>query len=117
MSWSNNELKFCVYLKQNQQLKYLNRGSAHISATFKSIPHGVIKRLATVTSLTQETKDNTINKLYPAYTKALELAGLPTTKNYPTLHDAIRKLEENQQANNDNQGTEKAKHKRERDRK
>ena len=85
MFWRNNELKFRVHLKQNQQLKYLNQGSAHTKATFKSIPNGVIKRLATLTSLTPENKNKTIKELYPAHTKALELAGLTTPENYPTL--------------------------------
>ena len=47
--WRGDELKFRVHLKPNQQLKYLNKGSTHTNATFKSIPHGVIKRLSTLT--------------------------------------------------------------------
>jgi hypothetical protein len=42
-------LNFRVHLKENQHLKYLNRGSTHTRAVFASIPHGVLQRLATLT--------------------------------------------------------------------
>ena len=36
---SDNSLKFQVHLKNNQQLKYLNKGSAHTRACLKAIPY------------------------------------------------------------------------------
>jgi len=52
--WTDQDLRFKVHLKENQKLKYLNRGSAHMSACFQAIPSGVLGRLAKLTSLTDE---------------------------------------------------------------
>ena len=41
--WRNDELKFRVHIKPNQQIKYLNKGSAHTDATFDTIPTGVTR--------------------------------------------------------------------------
>jgi hypothetical protein len=42
LSWSDEgTLKFGVHLKLNQQLKYLNAGSAHTPGCFKAIMTGV----------------------------------------------------------------------------
>ena len=52
LSWSlNGKLRFSVFCKPNQQLKYLNLGSTHSPATFKAIPHRVALRLAQLTSV------------------------------------------------------------------
>jgi hypothetical protein len=48
--WREEDLQFRVHLKPNQLLKYLNKGSAHTPATFKSIQHRVLRQLATLTS-------------------------------------------------------------------
>ena len=93
--WRENELKFQVHLKENQLLKYLNQGSTHTKATFKSIPHGVLRRLANLTSVTPETENKRLNELYPDHCKALENAGLlPESYEYPTLREQILKNEE-----------------------
>ena len=81
-------------MKENQELKYLNEGSAHTKATFKSIPSGVLRRLSVLTSLTPETENEPLNKLYPFHAAALEEAGLPTPKIYPTLLEALKEIEE-----------------------
>jgi hypothetical protein len=75
--WCDDDLKFKVHLKPNQKLKYLNKGSCHTSACFKSIPSGVIRRLSILTSLTPENENVPINELYPEHTKALEIAPPP----------------------------------------
>ena len=47
LSWREGEvISFCMYLKPNKRLKYLNKGSAHTSDTFRIIPSEVIKQLA-----------------------------------------------------------------------
>ena len=51
LCWINDELKFRVHLKKGQLLKYLNKGSAHTNACLKAIPSGVLRRLASLTSL------------------------------------------------------------------
>ena len=92
--WRELELKFQVHMKANQELKYLNEGSAHTNATFKSIPSGVLRRLSVLTSVTPETENTPLNKLYPHHARALEGAGLPTPKIYPTLLESLQAIEE-----------------------
>jgi hypothetical protein len=58
-------------LKPNQLLKYLNKGSAHTPATFISIQHGVLRRLASLTSTNQDTEDVPMNDLYKGHCRAL----------------------------------------------
>ena len=61
-------------MKENQELKYLNEGSAHNNATFMSIPNGVCRRLSVLTSATPETENEPLNKLYPQHAQVLEEA-------------------------------------------
>ena len=91
MYWREEDetLQFKVHLKKNQVLKYLNRGSAHTKAVFKSIPYGVVRRLTILTSITPENENVPINELYPVHTAALENAGLvPPNHQYPTLRSS-----------------------------
>jgi len=90
--WPKEELKFRVHLKENQLLKYLNVGSTHTNATFKSIPSGVLMRLAILTSLTPENADLPNNVIYHVHVKALERTGLKTPDEYPTLRELQNKL-------------------------
>ena len=83
-----DELKCRVHLKPGQQLKYLNKSSTHRNHTFRAITSSVTKRLAQLTSLTEENKDESINKLYPGHAHALESANL-APKKYPTLSEAL----------------------------
>ena len=47
MIWSDHgDLQFQVYMKENQKLKYLNKGSTHTDPCFKAIQSGVQDRLA-----------------------------------------------------------------------
>ena len=89
--WSSKgELQFQVHLKPNQELKYLNDGSAHTKACFKAIPNGVYKRLAKLTTITEENKDKKLDELYPKHFKALRKAKL-VTKEVPTLQAELQK--------------------------
>jgi len=36
MYWKDENLKFCVHLKENQEIKYLNKGSAPTPATYRA---------------------------------------------------------------------------------
>ena len=92
MYWRNDELQFRVHLKPNQVLKYLNKDSAHTKATFQAIPHGVLRRLTSLTSVHEDNEDTTLDVLYPKHIEALEKAGLPLPKVYPTLKEATEKL-------------------------
>ncbi len=53
------ELQFRVHLKPNKELKYLNQGSAHTKATFKTISNGVLRRLTLLTKVNEYNKDTT----------------------------------------------------------
>ena len=76
MYWRKDDLKFQVHMKENQLLKYLNFGSAHTLACFKSIPSGVLRRLALLTSITPETENKRMDELYPHHITALRKAKL-----------------------------------------
>ena len=65
-------------------IKYLNAGSTHAASVFKAVPHGVINRLAKLTSITNRNKNTRIDELYPDHAAALEVAGLSPEK-YPTI--------------------------------
>ena len=89
--WSKQkELQFQVYMKPNQQMKYLNKGSTHTGATFKAIPNWVYQRLAKLTTMTEENENLTSKKSYPTHFKALEHAGLVKGK-IPTLKEEKKK--------------------------
>ena len=92
--WKQDELNFRIHLKPNQQLKYLNNGSTHTNATFRAIPHGVMKRLANLSSANAETENKRLNELYPKHAAALEKAHLikPSLK-YPTLKEFLIKIQ------------------------
>jgi hypothetical protein len=51
---SEGNLQFRVHLKENQVLNYLIRGSTHTDACFAAIPTGVMKRLASLTTRTED---------------------------------------------------------------
>ena len=70
------ELQFWVHLKENQQLKYLNRGSTHTEICFQAIPSGVLMQLAVLTMRTEETESVRMDILYPSHVKALKVAKL-----------------------------------------
>ena len=74
--WLNDELKFRVHLKKGQLLKYLNKGSAHTNTCLKAIPSGVLRRLASLTSLLPDNKNATMDTLYPNHIAALRKAKL-----------------------------------------
>jgi hypothetical protein len=85
--WSTSgALNFRVHLKENQCLKYLNRGSNHTKAVFASIPHGVLRRLATLTSITSESNEVPLDILYPLHAQALRKARIAPNR-YPTLQE------------------------------
>ena len=85
MFWSTNgELQLWVYLKENQPLKCLNRGSMHTEACFQVIPSGVLRQLAVLTMRMEETESMRMDILYPSHAKALKVAKL-APEVFPTL--------------------------------
>ena len=85
MFWmENDDLNFCIHLKPNQQLKYLNSGSTHHPAVFKSTTMGVFERLTKLTSMNEEMEKMTIDELHPSHAEALKTAKL-VPETHPTL--------------------------------
>ena len=93
LNWNFEEnLNFSVYRKENQVLKYLEKGSCHTKATFEAIPSGVFNRLAKLTSKPNTNGKLRIDEVYPDHTNTLKNAGL-FSKTFPTLEN-IRKSTE-----------------------
>ena len=91
--WKDNALQFRVHMNKNQQLKYLNQGSAHTQSCFKAIPHGVMTRLAKLTTRSAENENTPIDVLYPKHADALRKSHL-APKTFPTLGTLINTREE-----------------------
>ncbi len=89
--YAQQALHFKVHLKTNQQLQYLNKGSAHTHACFRAIPTGVCHRLAKLTTITPENANIPLSQLYPQHFQALQQANLLTKhslEKIPTLAEA-----------------------------
>jgi hypothetical protein len=96
--WREESLEFKVHLKPNQQLKYLNVGSAHTDACFKSITSGIIRRLSILTP--QENKTSTCF--------ASKHSETSTPNSYPTLREPLQSIQDNQNSDPDSPETSKA---------
>lgn len=95
LSWKDvgDGLIFGVYLKPNQELKYLNKGSAHTPDCFKAINTGVFNRLAKLTSLNESNSNKQLDVLYPHHFEALRNAQLVDDRTFiPTLRQAKEEL-------------------------
>jgi hypothetical protein len=94
LKWANDKkLEFQVHLKPNQQLKYLDKGSAHTNACFKAIPAGVFNRLTKLTYMDDTNADKSLEELYPNHFKALRKANLISAK-VSTLREEMVKVKE-----------------------
>ena len=114
MWWGEDkELVFGVYLKPNQQLKYLNDGSSHTPGCLKAIPNGVFHRLAKLTTISPDNENKKLGEIYPKHFEAMEHANLLEDVQIPTLKE---KLEEIDQAKVDTESI-RTKKRREKDRK
>eukprot|EP00957_Ditylum_brightwellii_P166551 12677970-Ditylum_brightwellii.AAC.1 len=85
-------LEFRVYQKKGEALKWADKQSLHRQTVFL-ISKGVYTRLIRLTSVTEENKDLTINKVYPEHTKALQITRLTTDK-FPTIKELQLNKEE-----------------------
>ena len=107
MFWKNSSLVFEVYVKPNQKLKYLNLGSAHTPSCYNAITSGVIKRLAKLTTVTEENRDVTMDVLYPKHVSALEVAKLSPVEGFPKLVDAVEKAQDANKKKKKSRGIER----------
>jgi hypothetical protein len=86
---SQGQLLFCVHLKPNQQLLYLNRGSSHTSSCYRAIESSVfLGQLAKLVSATAANLGCPMHQLYPGHAKALQHAGL-SGSHFPTLKQVL----------------------------
>eukprot|EP00957_Ditylum_brightwellii_P030347 2298363-Ditylum_brightwellii.AAC.1 len=87
MEWDDEsgEMKFSVFRKPNQTLKYVERNSTHRPTTFKSIANGVFTQLARLTSRSVANGNAQINDVYPDHAEALFTANLAPLTDFPTF--------------------------------
>eukprot|EP00957_Ditylum_brightwellii_P146446 11150419-Ditylum_brightwellii.AAC.1 len=83
----SGEMRFSVFWKPNQGLKYVNRASTYRPTTFKSTASGFFTRLARPTSNIATNGRAQINKLYPDHAKALFTADLALPTDFPTFQE------------------------------
>jgi hypothetical protein len=114
MSWDDEgNLKFSVHMKPNQELKYLNQGSAHTPGCFKAITTGICHRLTKLTTVDENNVDMKLDEIYPEHFAALNKADLLKDFEAPTLGAKAAEL----QATSEDVESQAKKKRRERDRK
>ena len=87
MSWSpEGELKFGVFRKKGQQLKYSRKESNHTPGTLRAIPLGVLNRLSKLTLRKPSINSEAVDKIYPGHANALHKAGI-APPNFPITGD------------------------------
>jgi len=94
--WYSEEgrLKWGLYKKPNQVLKYLNGGSTHTNACKNAISKGVFDRAVRLTYLEEKDYDTPVNDLFEEQAKALEVAQVAPNP-YPTVYQVAQRLWEN----------------------
>ena len=94
MSWSpEGNLKFGVFSKKGQKLKYVGKDSTHKPGTLRAIPLGVMNLLVKLTSIKPSIHSEAVEKIYPGHTNNLRKAGL-APPNFPTMGDLWNKQDE-----------------------
>ena len=94
MFWNEEDLNFRVHLKENQELKYLNEGSAHPKACFKSIPTGLEIRQTRLTTITESNGDIPLDITYGEHAKALKKANI-APKKFSTPNEVLKRIKDN----------------------
>eukprot|EP00957_Ditylum_brightwellii_P137268 10465179-Ditylum_brightwellii.AAC.1 len=87
-------MRFSVFQKPKQALKYVDRNSTHRPTTFKSIANGVFTRLARLTLKNVANGQDKIDDIYPDHAEALFTADLALPTDFPTFEDLWHHNEE-----------------------
>eukprot|EP00957_Ditylum_brightwellii_P001648 127640-Ditylum_brightwellii.AAC.1 len=89
MGWDkeSKEMRFSVFRKPNQALKYVDRASTHRPTTFKSIASGKFARLARRTLNIAANGKAQIDKIYPDHAKAFFTANLAPPTDFPAFQE------------------------------
>ena len=94
MIWSpEGNLKFGVFRKKGQKLKYVGKESNHTPGNLRAIPLGVLNRLAKLTSRKPFIHSYGVDKIYPDHANNLHKAGL-APPDLPTMGDSWSKQDE-----------------------
>lgn len=84
MYWSkNNKIRVKICMKENQKIKYINKGSCHTSTCFQAIPNGVFKRLYKLTLPSNKIFNSGVDEIYPEHAEAMNIANLVLKKTIP----------------------------------
>eukprot|EP00957_Ditylum_brightwellii_P184445 14048642-Ditylum_brightwellii.AAC.1 len=88
MCWDeeSGEMRFSVFQKPNQALKYVDKNSMHRTTTFKSIANGVFTLLARLTSKITAIQNARIDDIYPDHAEALFTVDLAPPMDFPTFN-------------------------------
>eukprot|EP00957_Ditylum_brightwellii_P205791 15345448-Ditylum_brightwellii.AAC.1 len=89
MCWDNESsyMRFSVFRKPHQALKYVDKNSTHQATTFKSIANGVFTRLARLTLKSAANQDARIDNIHPDHAEALFTADLAPPTDFPTFKE------------------------------
>ena len=87
------DLQCGVFRKKGKQLNYFRKEINHIPGTLRTIPLGVLDRLAKLTSRKTSIKSEEIEKIYPDHANSLYKAGL-VPPNFLTMGYLWRKQDE-----------------------
>ena len=94
ISWSpEGDLLFGVFKKNLHQLKYVRKERTQTPGTLRTIPSGVLNRLAKLTPRKPSIHSEGVEKIYPDHTNALCKAGLAPLF-FPTMGDLWSKQDE-----------------------
>mmetsp|Transcript_40255 Transcript_40255/g.49048 ORF Transcript_40255/g.49048 Transcript_40255/m.49048 type:complete len:278 (+) Transcript_40255:153-986(+) len=80
------DLRWGVFQKPNQALKYVPRQSTHSGVTHSAITKGDFKRLTHLTTISAENGDLLLDRVYPHHASALRKASL-APKIFPSLNE------------------------------
>jgi hypothetical protein len=89
MCWDDEsgDIRFLVFRKPNQALKYVDKNITHRATTFKSIAKGVFTQLARLTSKIAANQEARIDDIYPDHAEALFTADLAPPTDFPTFKE------------------------------
>ena len=90
MAWNESNITYEVYFKENQRIKYLNKGSTHRETVFQAIPRGVFNRLSLLTTFNDSNRSKRVDEIYLIHAEALVLAGIIERNEFPILSECTK---------------------------
>lgn len=90
MTWNDSIITYEVYFKENQRIKYLNKGSTHKETVFHTTPRGAFNRLSLLTTFNVSNINKGVDELYPMHAEALVQAGMMKKNEFPILSECMK---------------------------